>query len=227
MTPLYQNRQEGGQALARSLKDCPGWTGVLVLAVSCGGIPVAVEVAEVLSAPLDLFVTQPISVPWHDEWQGDRTMGAVASGGVRIFDRRVVAALNLPAQEIEQTAALAHSELANKESACRSGRPFIEVRGRVVILLDDGIETAYPMLAAVEAMRARGVMGVIVAAPVGCASACQQLAPQADQVVCPCQVDCHTTHLFYRDFPPVTDEEVHALFNRRTSGVQNLSLFGG
>lgn len=215
MTALYRNRQEAGQLLARSLGEYAGRDDVLTLALSCGGVPVAVEVAEVLSVPLDMLVTQQISVPWHDAWQGERPMGAVASGGVRILDGKVVDALKLPPQEVEQAAALARTELANKERACRGGHPFPAIRGCIVILVDDGIETASPMQAAVEAMRARGGMRVIVAAPVGCISACEQLAQQADEVICLRQVNCSTVPLFYRDCPRITNEEVHALLDRR------------
>ena len=173
------------------------------------------DVAEVLSATLDMLVTQQIRVPWHDAWQGERPMGAVASGGVRILDAKVVDALKLPPQEVEQAAALARTELANKERAWRGGCPFPESRGRIVILVDDGLETASPMQAAVEAMRARGGMHVIVAAPVGCISACEQLAQQADEVICLRKVNFSTAPLFYRGCPRNTDEGVHALLDRR------------
>lgn len=213
MTAPYQNRQEAGRLLARSLGEYAGRDDVLVLALSRGGLLVAVEVAEVLSAPLDLLATQQVRVPQHDAWQMERAMGAVASGGIRILSSKVLDALHLPQQEIDQAVAFANGELIGKEVACRGVRPFPDVHGRTVILVDDGIETVLTMQTAIEAMKACGSGRVIVAAPVGCASGCQQLARQADEVICLRQLNCATPPSFYRDFPLVTDGEVRALLD--------------
>lgn len=215
MTAQYQNRQEAGRLLARSLGEYAGRDDVLVLALSGGAVPIAVEISEALSAPLDVLVVRQIRVPWHDAWQADQAMGAVASGGIRILNSEVVNALHLPVREIEQAVAFAYGELIDKERSCRGGRPFPDVPGRTVILVDDGIETVVTMQAAIEAMRACGSKRVIVATPVGCASGCQQLARQADEVICLRQLNGTGTSvpLFYRDFPLVTDEEVRALLD--------------
>jgi putative phosphoribosyl transferase len=199
--------------LARSLGEYAGRDDVLVLALSCGGVLVAVEVAEVLLAPLDVLVIQPIGVPWHDAWQGDRAMGAVARGGVRFLSSEIVDALHLPVQEIEQAVTFAQSEVLRKDRALRGGCPFPEVCGRIVILVDDGIEAVVPMHAAIEAMRVCGAARVIVAAPAGSASGCQQLAGQADEVICLRQLNCTSVSRFYRDFPLVTDEEASPLLD--------------
>ena len=217
MTPLYQNRREAGQLLARSLEDYAGRDDVLVLALSCGGAPVAVEVADVLSAPLDMMVIQQISVPQHDAWQTERSMGVVASRGVSILYAEVVDAVKLPSEEIEQAVAFAHKELISKERAYRGLRPPPDVGRRIVILVDDGIETVCPMRAAIEALRTCGAARVIVAAPVGSSAGCEQLARQADEVICLQKLNCSMIPLFYRDFPRVTEEEVHALLDRCAS----------
>jgi predicted phosphoribosyltransferase len=220
MAALYQNRREAGQRLARSLEDYAGRDDVLVLALSCGGAPVAVEVADVLSAPLDMLVIQQISVPQHEAWQMGRAMGVLASGGVRILNAEVVDAFKLPSEEIEQAVAVAHRELISKERAYRGLHPFPNVCGRIVILVDDGVETISPMRAAIEAMRTCGAARVIVATPVGSASVCQQLTQQADEVICLQQLNCTIIPLFYRDFPRITGEEVYALLNQCASMVR-------
>jgi predicted phosphoribosyltransferase len=199
--------------LARSLGEYAGRDDVLVLALSRGGVLVAMEVAEVLLAPLDVLVIQQIGVPWHDAWQGDRAMGAVASGGVRFLSSEVVDAFHISVQEIEQAVTCAQSEMLRQERALRGGCPFPEVSGRIVILIDDGIEALVPMQAAIEGMRACGAARVIVAAPAGSASGCQQLARQADEVICLRQLNCTSVSGFYRDFPLITDEEARAILD--------------
>ena len=211
MTVPYQSRQEAGQLLARSLWEYADRDDVLVLALSCGGVLVAVEVAEVLSAPLDLLVIQLISAPIHDAWQSDRVKGFVVSGGMLILSNEVVAALQLPVREIEQAIAFARRELSHKERACRGARPFPDIRGRTTILVDDSIEIVATMRVGIEAMRRGEAKRVTVATPAGSACACRQLAREADELICLRQLNCSLEPRSYQDFPLVTDEEARAL----------------
>ena len=211
MTAPYQNRQEAGRLLARSLEKCADRDDVLVLAVSCGGVLVAVEVAEVLSEPLDMIVIQQFSAPMHDAWQADRMMGAVVSGGTLVFNNEVVDALQLPAREVEQAVAFARRNLIHKEQACRGTRPFPDIRGRAVILIDDCIETAATMRVGIEAMKRGEAKRVTVATPVGSACMCRQLAREADELICLWQPNCSLVSYAYRDFPLVSDEEARTL----------------
>lgn len=231
MTVLYQNRQEAGRLLAAALEKYADRNDVAVLALSCGGMPVAVEVAEFLSAPLDMLVIQPISVPMHDAWQGDRTMGTLTSGGALILNSEVVDALHISDREVEQAVAFAHKELNDKERASRGIRPFPDIRGRIVILVDDSIETVAAARAGIEAMRLREAKRVTVSAPVGAACVCQQLARDADELICLRQLDCAFVPRLYGDSPLVTDEEAHALLeqtsqNQRVRGEGALANQG-
>src|SRR5262245_29108103 len=177
---LFYDRREAGQRLAEKLARYAGWPDLLVLALPRGGVPVAFEVARALGAPLDVFLVRKLGVPGREEL----AMGAIASGGVRVLNDDVVRGLGIPDEVIDMVAAEELQELERRERAYRDGRPAPDVRGRTVILVDDGLATGSTMRAAVAALHQRGPARVVVAVPVGSPETCAEFAAVADETVC-------------------------------------------
>jgi predicted phosphoribosyltransferase len=179
-----------------------------VLALPRGGVPVAYEVAAALHAPLDVFLVRKLGVPGHEEY----AMGAIASGGVRVLNEEVVQGLGIPRFRIEAAAAREEQELARRERAYRGDRPPPEVRGRTVILVDDGLATGASMRAAVMALRRLQPARIVVAVPTAAPETCEQMRGLADEVVCATTPEpFRAVGLWYEDFPQTSDEEVGAL----------------
>ena len=211
MPTAFRDRTEAGQRLAERLVAYAGRPDVLVLALPRGGVPVASEVARALGVPLDVFVVRKLGVPGHEEL----AMGAIASGGVCVLNDDVVQALNIPERVIEAVAARERRELGRRERAYRGGRPAPEVRGRTVILVDDGLATGSTMRAAVAALRRRGPARIIVAVPTAAPSTCEEFRHEADECVCDITPDpFYAVGLWYEDFSPTTDDEVRDLLER-------------
>ena len=207
---VYQDRSEGGRALAERLAAYANWPGVLVLALPRGGVPVAYEVARALRAPLDVFLVRKLGVPGHEEL----ALGAVAADGVRVLNRQVVDALRIPDSVIETVTAQEMEELSRRERLYRGNRPAPEIQGRTVILVDDGLATGATMLAAVTAMRRHSAARVVVAVPIAALETCDQLRGEADEVVCAATPEpFHAVGLWYEDFSQTTDEEVRELLD--------------
>ena len=208
---FFRDRRDAGRALAAELGEYEGRDDVLVLALPRGGVPVGYEVAQALGAPLDVFLVRKLGVPGREEL----AMGALATGGVRVLNRDVVQALAIPDDIIHGVASEEARELRRRERAYRGDRPAPEVRGRTVILVDDGLATGSTMRAAVAALRAQGPERIVVAVPVGSSETCAELGVVADEVVC-----AHTPEpfravgLWYEDFAQTTDQEVGDLLAR-------------
>lgn len=188
---------------------------MLVLGLPRGGVPVAYEVAHTLGAPLDVFLVRKLGVPGHQEL----AMGAVATGGVRVVNAPVARGLGIPADVVDTVAAREEEELVRRERLYRGegreDRPALEVTGRVVILVDDGLATGSTMHAAIRALRAMRPAGIVVAAPVGAPEACARLRDEADEVICPIVPEAfHAVGRWYEDFSQTTDEEVRLLLAR-------------
>jgi putative phosphoribosyl transferase len=179
-----------------------------VLGLPRGGVPVAFEVARFLGAPLDVFVVRKLGVPGHREL----AMGALASGGVRVLNEDVLVAAQLNAAEVEEATRRELAELERQERELRAGRAALEVEGRAAILVDDGLATGATMRAAIAALRQRQVAWITVAVPVAPPETCASLRGEVDEVVCTLTPDPFTAvGLWYRDFAPVSDQEVRAL----------------
>jgi predicted phosphoribosyltransferase len=204
----FRNRAEAGRILAKKLAAYEDRPGVLVLALPRGGVPVAFEVARSLHAPLDVFLVRKLGVPGHREL----AMGAIASGGVRVLNDDVVKGLHIPTDVIDAVAEAEGRELDRREQTYRAGRPPLDLRGKIVLLIDDGLATGATMRAAVAAVRAQGPARVVVAVPVAAAETCEELRVEADEVVCAQMPDpFYAVGLWYRDFSQTTDDEVREL----------------
>jgi predicted phosphoribosyltransferase len=209
MNPLvYANRREAGAALAAALSQYRSRGDVVVLALPRGGVPVGYEVARALEAPLDVFVVRKLGAPGHREL----AMGAIASGGVRVLNRDVIGWYGISPAAIEATAREELAELERRERAYREGRGGLDLKGKTVILVDDGLATGSTMKAAVQAVRERGPARIVVAAPVGAPQTCNELQELADEVVCArTPQDFAAVGQWYADFSQTEDGEVREL----------------
>jgi predicted phosphoribosyltransferase len=212
---LFRDRTEAGRVLADHLRVYANRPDVLVLALPRGGVPVAFEVAWALHAPLDVFLVRKLGVPGHREL----AMGALASGGVRVLNEDVVQALGIPEDVIATVVAQERQELERRERVYRGNRPAPEVRGRVVILVDDGLATGSTMRAAVAALHRQRPARIVVAVPVGSPETCTELRAEADEAVCARTPEpVYAVGLWYDDFTQTTDDEVHDLLARAAEG---------
>jgi erythromycin esterase-like protein/predicted phosphoribosyltransferase len=205
---LFRDRRDAGRFLAGLLEKYRGRPDALVLGLPRGGVPVAYEVATALGVPLDVFLVRKLGVPGREEL----AMGAIASGGVVVINDDVVRGLGIAPEVIQQVAEQEGRELLRREQAYREGRPFPEVAGQVVIVVDDGLATGSSMRAAIEALRKLGPARIVVAVPAAPESTCRELTALAEEVVC-----ATTPSPFfavgnsYWDFTQTTDEEVRDL----------------
>jgi len=174
-------------------------------------VPVAYEVARALRAPLDVFLVRKLGVPGHEEL----ALGALATGGVRVLNEDVVRGLRIPDEEIDAITAREQQVLERREQSYRGDRPAPPVRGRTVLLIDDGLATGSTMRAAVAALRRQGPARIVVAVPVGAPETCAEFQNEADEAVCARTPEpFHAVGLWYGDFSQTTDEEVHDLLDQ-------------
>jgi putative phosphoribosyl transferase len=206
----FVNRRDAGRQLGERLADYAGRPGMMVLGLPRGGVPVAFEVARALGAPLDVFLVRKLGVPGHEEL----AMGAIASGGIRVLNDDVLSATGIGDAQIEEVATRELATLERQETAYRGDRPALDPLGRAGILVDDGLATGATMRAAVEALRDLGAAAIVVAVPTAPAETCAALAREVDDVVCVLTPDPFmAVGLWYRDFAPVSDNEVRDLLN--------------
>jgi putative phosphoribosyl transferase len=208
---LFRDRSEAGRWLAERLQAYAGRPDVIVLALPRGGVPVAFELAQSLHAPLDVFLVRKLGLPGQEEL----AMGAIASGGVRVLNDDVVGALNVPASVIDRVAREEERELRRREQSYRGARPAPDVRGKVVILVDDGLATGSTMRAAVRAVKQMQPARVVVAVPVAAQSTRDDIGEEVDEIVCSVPPEPFlAVGRWYQDFSQTTDEEVHDLLDR-------------
>jgi putative phosphoribosyl transferase len=211
MEGRFPNRMEAGRRLAERLSAYRGYDDAIVLGLPRGGVPVAYEVARQLGLPLDVFLVRKLGVPGYEEL----AMGAIASGNVSVLNEDVMRALPNSEAIFETVRAAEEIELQRRETRYRRDRPTPELRGRIVILVDDGLATGATMRAAATGLRKQGVAKIVVAVPVGASETCQELAAEVDEAICvimPASFD--GVGQFYEDFSQTTDEEVRELLIR-------------
>jgi len=207
---IFANRTEAGQKLALRLKQYANRDDVIVLGAPRGGVPIAFEIATDLRAPLDVFMLRKLGVPGREEF----AFGAIASGGVRILNRETVEGLGITRETIERVTAAEEQELERRERAYRGGRPPLNLIGRTVILVDDGIATGASMEAAIRALRQMNPVRIVIAVPVAPADTCGRLRSEVDDFVClEMPEPFFGVGQFYDDFSQVSDEEVKDLLD--------------
>lgn len=194
--------------LAEDLDAYRDKDGLLVLGLARGGVPVGWEVAAALHAQFDVFLVRKLGVP---RWS-ELAMGALASGGGVVMNDNVVTSLHISDEQVREVIERETVELDRREGAYRRGRPVADPCGKTVILVDDGIATGASMLAGVRALRANNPRSIVVAVPVGPQSACEELAQEADDVVCATMPsDFEAVGQVFADFHQITDDEVREL----------------
>jgi putative phosphoribosyl transferase len=218
-TQRYRDRQEAGHILGREVKRAiAGWPlpRALVLGLPRGGVPVARQVALALGLPLDLFLVRKLGVPQQPEL----AFGAIASGGIRVLNSEVLDEAGLSEREIEEVAAAESAELDRRERIYRTGSPAPDVRGRAIIVVDDGLATGSTMRAAIAALKQAGAGPLIVAVPVGAPSTCAEVGQEVERLICPLQPDpFQAVGLWYEKFAPTSDEEVRGCLEAGRSAL--------
>jgi putative phosphoribosyl transferase len=207
---VFIDRHDAGQQLAQRLDRYARLPDTIVLALPRGGVPVGYEVTARIAAPLDVLVVRKLGVPGHPEL----AMGAIASGGIRYVDERLIKVLGVPRAALDAVEARERLELERRERAFRAGRPPLDVVGKQVILVDDGLATGATMAAAVEAIHTRDPARVVVAVPVAPPETCEMLGERADEMIClvtPGRM--YSVGAWYEDFEQTTDAEVRELLD--------------
>jgi putative phosphoribosyl transferase len=208
---LFEDRLDAGRRLAQRLQEFANRDDILVLALPRGGVPVGFEVSRALHAPLDIFVVRKLGVPGYEEF----AMGAVASGGFHILNPDAVNGLNVLPEQIDSILVRESRELERREQLYRGNRPPLDVCGKAIIVVDDGLATGSTMRAAVLALRQRNPSRIVVAVPVSALSTCRDLEKEAEDVVCLyTPFNFHAVGQWYRKFAQTTDAEVHDFLNR-------------
>jgi predicted phosphoribosyltransferase len=211
MKRIFRNRREAGQLLAGVLGRFARLDNVVVLALPRGGVPVAFEVATRLGLPLDVFLVRKLGVPGHREL----AMGAIASGGARVINEELVRTLCISEEVIDEVAVEEQAELIRRERLYRGHDAPLELDGKAVILVDDGIATGATMRATVRAIRPQKASQIVVAVPTAARSSVRELGREADGVIAlVAPVEFQAVGEWYEDFGQTTDKEVIEILAR-------------
>lgn len=204
----YTDRYAAGKILATALNEYANRNDVIVLALPRGGVPVAFEIANALSAPLDVFIVRKLGVPGHEEL----AMGAIASGGIIVFNDEILQEIPISKSAIDRVINAERAELNRRETVYRGNRPEPNVTDKTVIIVDDGIATGATMRAGITALRKQQPAAIIMAIPVAAKSSCEELKPLVDRIVCPLQpIQFFAVGAWYETFNQTSDDEVFEL----------------
>jgi putative phosphoribosyl transferase len=207
----YADRVDAGRELARTLKTYADRCDAIVLALPRGGVPVAFEVASALHLPLDVFIVRKLGVPGQVEF----AMGAIATGGVHVLNEDIIKSNQVSESDLAQVISQEQTELARRETVYRGKKPPLNLKGKLVILVDDGIATGATMRVAIKALRVFQPKSIVIAVPVVEKNVAEKMLLIADVVVCPLTPSIlEAVGMHYDDFAQTTDEEVHALLVR-------------
>ncbi len=208
---LFQDRHDAGRRLAAELEAYRGRDDVIVLGLPRGGVVVGYEIARALGVRLDTIISRKIGAPGNPEY----AIGAVAEGGPVLVDEQVVDLYQIPRSYVEEEAQRQRQEIQRRVEAYREGRPLPELRGRTVLLVDDGVATGYTMMAAIEAIKGMAPHELVVAVPVAPPEVADQLRRKVDRLICLATPEpFYAVGRWYVDFEQVTDAEVKAYLER-------------
>ncbi len=207
-TRTFSDRADAGRQLVQMLPESLKDDDPLILALPRGGVPVAAEIAAAWGLPLDVLVVRKVGVPGAEEL----AMGAIAGGGVKVLDEALIARLGLSEDEVEAVVERELSELRRREGLYRGARPALELTGRTVILVDDGIATGSTMMAAISLLRSQCAGRIVVAAPVSAPDTADLLRKKADEVFIVLEPEYfRAVGRWYRDFSETSDGQVRSL----------------
>ncbi|WP_185949482.1 phosphoribosyltransferase [Microbispora sp. KK1-11] len=202
---MFVDRRDAGLRLGERLRGLPGTEDAVVLGLPRGGVPVAYHVARALGAPLDVIVVRKLGVPYQPELG----FGAIGEGGVRVVNPDVVRLANITRDEMAEVERRERAELERRARRFRAGREPVDLAGRTVIVVDDGIATGGTARAACQVARAHGASRVVLAVPVGAPETIASLRRDADEVVCLDTPDhFYAIGAWYDDFTQASDEDV-------------------
>jgi putative phosphoribosyl transferase len=208
---MFRDRIDAGRKLSKKLSKYVNRSGVIVLGIPRGGVPVAFEVASALNAPLDIFLSRKLGVPGQEEL----AFGALATGGARVLDHELIEAVGISEDTIQRITDAVEKELERRARVYRGDRPPLNVEGQTVILVDDGIATGSSIRAAIHALRQLKPAHIVVAVPVAPQSTADRLRGEADEFVCLATPELFfAIGQFYEDFSQLTDEDVTRLLDR-------------
>ncbi len=214
---MFKDRKDAGTQLAEKIKDYAGRRNVLVLALPRGGVVTGVEIANRLRAPLDVLIVRKIGHPWHPEL----AVGAISETGSIVYNEDVVASVGVTKDYLRGEAARQREEIARRQQLYRNGQKLVNLGGKTVILVDDGIATGATIKAAVETLKREQVGKLIVAVPVAPPYTAAELQRMVDVFVClDIPEDFMSVGSYYEDFMQVTDADVTRLlqdFRRRAA----------
>lgn len=211
-----KDRKAAGRELAGLLVDRFRNQDVIVLALPRGGVPVAVEVAKALDAPLDVLNIRKLGVPFQPEL----AMGAIASGGIRVLKAEVIRHARIDRDTLEEVVSMESRELERRERAYRGDRARPRIAQRRVILVDDGAATGATMDAAIEAVKQLGPEQVIVALPIAPPETVALLEEDADEVIClATPAPFYAISSWYEDFRQIGDDEVRSLLRHESAAA--------
>ncbi|HVT62191.1 MAG TPA: phosphoribosyltransferase [Legionellaceae bacterium] len=210
----FVDRREAGIILAGYLKDYIRLPNSIVLALPRGGVPVAYEIAQALSIPLDILIVRKLGVPGHEEL----AMGAIASDDTVILNEKLLNQLDIDQSSVNTILQKEQEELVRRAHLYRGNRTFPTLNGKTIILVDDGIATGATMQAAVSSLRKHTPASIIIAVPVAAQETCEEMAKIVDQVICPLQpIHFYAVGMWYEHFSQVSDKEVIELLEKSKS----------
>lgn len=202
---IFANRQEAGQLLAEKLSDYAKMEDCIILALPRGGLPIAYEIQKKLKVPMDICLVRKLGAPGQKEL----AIGAITMGNVRVLNSDIIDSLGISEAEIDHIAKIEQAELTRRNELYRQGRPAPLIKGKTVILVDDGLATGATMRVAIKAVKALKANEIVVAVPVSAADTYLEIKEEVDKIVC-LQVEklFYAVGQWYEDFPQVTDDEV-------------------
>jgi putative phosphoribosyl transferase len=217
---VFRDRLEAGKALAERLNSYARRPDVIVLGLPRGGVPVALEVARRLGAKLDVLVVRKLGAPGHSEL----AIGAIASGGSRVFNSELIASLGISQADVLHIEAHECAELERRLTAYRGDRLFPDLTDQVVILVDDGLATGATMRAAIATVKTQRPKKLIVAVPVAPEDTKQALMLEVDEVVClESPKHFYAVAMAYEHFDQVSDDQVHSALMQARAQFDDLN----
>ncbi|MCU0567538.1 MAG: phosphoribosyltransferase [Oculatellaceae cyanobacterium Prado106] len=213
MKQRFHDRTEAGKLLALRLTEYVNQPDVCVLGLPRGGVPIAYEIAQALNLPMDICLVRKLGVPGQPEL----AMGAIAPGGVMVLNHEIIRALNISRGAVMRVAAAEKRELERRDRAYRGDRNLLNVEGKTIILVDDGIATSSTLRAAIVTLRRQNPKAILVAVPVAAESACLSLRKMVNQIICLMMPEpLQSIGMWYVDFSQTSDREVQRLLRQTT-----------
>lgn len=208
---IFRDRVDAGKQLAKALQRYKGQKDGVVLALPRGGVPIGYEIAKELGLPLEVFIVRKLGVPGQEEL----AMGAIASGGVRVMNESIVNTIRIPRWMIDEVLQREMQELERRQRQYSGTSKPIDLEGKIVILVDDGLATGSTMKAAIKAVEKQNPAKLVVAVPVSALSTCREIGGTVDDIVClKTPVDFHSVGGWYENFEQTTDQQVQELLRQ-------------